>query len=172
MSGFQTFEPVPIVQIGQNRFRTSSNRLNRPKPVRNRFVDSIARTFEIRTILYGFQTSGSKSSGLTHVNCPDFRRYSKSGQFNNRRLFENAEIRTSGFRTSTVYVYVYLLYSALDRSTTAYPFKLTLSSLSCLSFEFCVNGRLFFYNIHSEISLTPMTLCATFITSVNNSLRL
>ena len=39
--------------------------------VPNRFVNTIARTFEIRTILSGFQTSGFKSSGLKLVKWMD-----------------------------------------------------------------------------------------------------
>ena len=30
----------------------------------------------------------------------------KTGQFDNRTIFENAEIRTSGFRTSTVHIHI------------------------------------------------------------------
>ena len=47
---------------------------NRPKPVPNRFVDTIARTFEIRTILSGFRTSGLYITSDNRTLCPDFRR--------------------------------------------------------------------------------------------------
>ena len=69
--------------IDQNRFQTGL------EPV---LVDTIARTFKIRTQMSGFQTSGLKSSSS-----PSFlywNRTSEIRRFGNRTLFESAEIRT------------------------------------------------------------------------------
>ena len=75
----------------------------------NSFSDSKSewlRQAQSRTCRLKLLSTGRPITGRFRL---DFRRCSKSGRFNNRRHFENAEIRTSGFRTSTVHSYGYVI---------------------------------------------------------------
>ena len=64
LSGYRTFtvSQTSEIRTKSSGFRTFGQLYLQTglEPVPNRFVDTIARTFEIWTILSGFQTSGSK----------------------------------------------------------------------------------------------------------------
>ena len=124
MSGFRTSEshvperPVPIVRIDQNQFGIGSKPVSAiRRPVEwNWNWTSDSRRLEL-------EWTGRPITGRFR---PDFRRYSKSGRFNNRRVFENAEIRMSGFRTFTVCC------SKNNRETST-VFYLTVNKVKALS---------------------------------------
>jgi len=94
-------EPVPIVRIDQNRFRTGLS-IQLPKRSKSgQYCPDFERWYRTSdNRMFGNMSLGCSKSGQY---CPDFERYLKSGGIYNRTTLESAENRTSGFRTFTVF---------------------------------------------------------------------
>ena len=92
----------------------------RHKPVWNRFQTGLEQVLVLVSAIrrpVGSNGTGRPITGGWNWNepdnpksgqyCPDFRRYLKSGRFNNRTSLQKFKNRTSGFRTFTVCICAY-----------------------------------------------------------------